>query len=163
MRVFLIIISFINTLFYVLFYAYYDNVLSILGISLGSAVFQNFIKLLFLLIIGFCIGIMVMLLLPLKLNKSYFDIKNLIILGIVPFLLIVFSLEPVTNFIIYRFFSDNESFQELIFYLFSRQILWSVWLGFAIGTSIRFSFKKRQHRHSKTYKLTGDNILESKK
>jgi len=162
-RIFLIVVSFINTLFYVLFYAYYDNILSLLGVSIASVGLQNFLKLLFLLIIGFCIGIMVMLLLHLKLNRSYFEVKNLVLLGIVPFILLILSREPVTNFIIDRFFSDNESLQELIFYLLSRQVLRSGGLGFAIGTSIRFAFRKRQHRHAVSYTLGEDNVLKPEK
>ena len=46
-----------------------------------------------------------------------------------------------------RIFSDSERIRELLFYLFSRQALWSVWLGFAIGTSARISFQRKEHRY----------------
>ncbi len=163
MRIFLIVISFINTLFYVLIYAYYDNVLSMLGATAISAGLQNFLKILILMIVGSCIGITVMLLLNLKSNRSHFEIKNLLLVGIIPFILTILSLGPVSSFILSRFFSGSETIQELVFYLLSRNVLWSVWFGFALGTSIRPGFGKRRHKHSVTYTLGEDNVMEPKK
>ncbi len=142
MRIFLIVISFINTLFYVLVYAYYDNVLSMLGNIAISAGLQNFLKTLVLLIAGFCIGIMVMLLLNIRSGRSSFNLKNLILIGIVPFMLMILSLDPVSSFILSRLLAGNEKIQELVFYLLSRNVLWSVWFGFALGTSVRPGFGK---------------------
>ena len=161
MRIFLIVISFINTLFYVLVYAYYDTVLSMLGNIAISANLQNFLKTLILLIAGFCIGVMVMLLLNIQSGRSHFDLKNLILIGIVPFILLILSLGPVSAFIISRILSGNERIQELAFYLLSRNVLWSVWFGFALGTSVRPSFGKRKHKHAATYVLDEDNVMES--
>ncbi len=160
MRIFLIIISFVNTLFYVLIYAYYDNILKILGTTFLSAGFQNFFKDLVLMIIGFCIGLMAIMFLKPKIDRSYFDVKNLMLLGIVPFFLLLLSRGAVTNFIISRFFSENTSIQEMIFYLFSRQVLWSLWFGFAIGTSIRPNFTQSRRKHAVRYTLSDDNVME---
>ena len=161
MRIFLIVISFINTLFYVLVYAYYDTVLSMLGNIAISANLQNFLKTLILLIAGFCIGVMVMLLLNIQSGRSHFDLKNLILIGIVPFILLILSLGPVSAFIISRILSGNERIQELAFYLLSRNVLWSVWFGFALGTSVRPRFGQRKHKHAATYVLDEDNVMES--
>ena len=161
MRIFLIVISFINTLFYVLVYAYYDTVLSMLGNIAISPNLQNFLKTLILLIAGFCIGVMVMLLLNIQSGRSHFDLKNLILIGIVPFMLLILSLGPVSAFILSRILSGNEKIQELAFYLLSRNVLWSVWFGFALGTSVRPSFGKRKHKHAATYVLDEDNVMES--
>ncbi len=162
MRIFLIIISFINTLFYVLIYAYYDNVLEMLGATAISAGLQNTLKTFVLIAAGFCIGIMVMLLSPGS-DKSRFEIKNLLLIGMVPFILLVLSLGPVSSLIISRFFSGSEKMQELVFYLLSRNVLWSVWSGFALGTSVRPCFRKRRHKHAVTYVLEEDNVMEPKK
>lgn len=147
MRIFLVIFSFINTVFYVFVYSYFDNVLDILGITGLSSTAVNYIKLAALLIVGFCIGINVMLILRLKIKKSRFSFKNLIIVGIFPFICLILSEGSITSFIINKFFNSSERLSELVFYLFSRQIIWSLWLGFAIGTSIRFSFLKKEYKH----------------
>jgi len=162
MRIFLLVISFINTLFYVLIYSYYDNVLDMFGALTISAGLQNFLKILILVIVGSCIGIMVILLLDLKSNRSHFKIKNLLLIGMVPFILLILSLGPVSAFIISGIFSGNAKIQELIFYLLSRNVLWSVWFGFALGTSIRPGFGKRRHKHAATYILGEDNVMELK-
>ena len=147
MRYFLITFSFINTLFYILIYAYYDNILGFFGVEDISSAVLNFIKLLVLLIIGFCIGINVMLLLRLKLERSLFSFKNLVLIGIIPFFCLILSQGSITSFIITRFFNSSIQLNELVFYLFSRQTIWSLWLGFAIGSSVRFSFFRKKHKH----------------
>ena len=88
------------------------------------------------------------------------EIRNLILVGIVPFILLVLSPGPVSDLIATKIFSNNEKIKELLFYLFSRQPLWSVWLGFAIGTSVRISFKKREHRHAASYTAGEKEITE---
>jgi hypothetical protein len=147
LRIFLIIFSFINTFFYLLIYSYFDNILDLFGALDISPVILNYIKLSLLLIIGFCIGLTVMLMLNLKIGKSSFSFKNLILVGIVPFLFLILSEGTITNFIINSLFNSSKTLSELVFYLFSRQIIWSLWLGFAVGTSIRVSFSKRGYKH----------------
>ena len=107
----------------------------------------NYIKLFLLIIIGFCIGINVMLMLKLKLEKSFFSYKSLLLIGIIPFFCLILSQGSITSFAISRFFDSSKTISELVFYLFSRQTIWSIWLGFAIGSSIRFGFPKRKHKH----------------
>ena len=147
MRIFLIIFSFINTVFYVFVYSYFDNILEIFGVTSLSSTAINYIKLAALLIVGFCIGITVMLLLRLKIKKNLFSFKNLLVIGIFPFICLILSEDSITSFIINKFFNSSERLSELVFYLFSRQTIWSLWLGFAIGTSIRFSFLKKEYKH----------------
>lgn len=162
MRIFLIIVSFVNTLFYVLFYAYFDNVMELLGTTILSAGFQHFIKDLILIIIGFCIGLMAIMFLKPKINRSYFEVKNLILLGIVPFFMLLLSRGAITNFIVSRFFSNNTSIQELIFYLFSRQVLWAMWFGFALGTSVRPNFVRIDNKHAVKYAVSDNHITDTK-
>jgi len=147
LRIFLIIFSFINTVFYVFVYSYSDNILDILGVTGLSSTEVNYIKLAALLIVGFCNGANVMLILRLKIKRSLFSFRNLIIVGIFPFICLILSEGSITSFIINKFFNSNEKLSELVFYLFSRQIIWSLWLGFAIGSSIRFSFLKKEYKH----------------
>ncbi|HEY4695809.1 MAG TPA: hypothetical protein VIH13_02860 [Candidatus Hydromicrobium sp.] len=153
MRIFLIIFSFINTVFYVFVYSYFDNILDIFGITGLSSTAINYIKLAALLVVGFCIGITVMLILRLKIKKNLFSFKNLLIVGIFPFICLILSEGSITSFIINKFFNSSERLSELVFYLFSRQTIWSLWLGFAIGTSIRFSFLKKEYKHLSVERL----------
>jgi hypothetical protein len=100
-----------------------------------------------------------MLLLDLKINRSCFSFKNLLLIGIVPFILLILSQSFISGFIISRLFSGSEKIQELVFYLLSRDVLWSVWSGFALGTSIRPVFGKVMHKHAVTYILRDDDII----
>jgi len=153
LRIFLIIFSFINTVFYVFVYSYFDNILDIIGVAGLSSTAINYIKLAALLVVGFCIGTTVMLILRLKIKKNLFSFKNLLIVGIFPFICLILSEGSITSFIINKFFNSNEKLSELVFYLFSRQTIWSLWLGFAIGSSIRFSFLKKEYKHLSVGKL----------
>jgi hypothetical protein len=151
MRIFLIIVSFVNALLYVLIYAYYDTILGFLGTSALSPGIQNFLKVAVLIAAGFCIGLMSMLLLAPGMRRSRFDIKNLLLLGLVPFIFLILSPGAVTDFMASRIFGNRESIRELLFYLLSRQALWAIWFGFAIGTSVRICFSRSKHKHLASY------------
>ncbi|MDD3628545.1 MAG: hypothetical protein RBR58_02900 [Candidatus Humimicrobiaceae bacterium] len=147
MRNFLTVFSFINAILYAVIYSYFDNIIETLGVANLSPVVSNNIKLVALLITGFCAGMLVMLILKLKIKKSFFSFKNLVIVGIFPFICLILSEGTITSFIVTRFFHSSEKVSELLFYLFSRQAIWSLWLGFAIGSSIRFHFPRIRYRH----------------
>jgi hypothetical protein len=150
MRVFLIAVSFANSLLYILVYSYYNNIMDIFGASFSPAA-QSFFKILVLIIAGFCIGLIPMLLLSAGMKRSRFDIKNFVLIGIVPLVLLLLSPGQVTDFIASAVFGNNEKIREALFYLLSRQTLWSVWLGFALGTSVKICFKRKIYRHSGDY------------
>lgn len=153
MRIFLIIISFINSILYFAIYVYFDTIMGIMGPAALSGGMQSFLKILVLTAAGFCVGLLPMLMLAPGMKRSRMDLRNLMLVGIVPFILLILSPGPVIDFITTKVFSGNEGIKELFFYLFSRQSLWSVWLGFALGTSLRISFKKRAHRHAVNYSV----------
>lgn len=161
MRIFLIIVSFINTLLYILIYAYYDTILGLLGTSLLSAGLQNFFKIVVLIAAGFCIGLMSMLLLSPGMRRSRFDARNLLLVGMVPFILLILSPGPVIDLIASSIFGNKESIRELLFYLLSRQALFSIWLGFAAGTSVRIHFGRRKHKHMTSYTPDQKEIIET--
>jgi len=155
LRVFLLITSFINTVLYILVYAYYDNILNLFNTVVLPVGLLNFIKLLTLVIVGFCIGLNVSLLLRLNINKSFFDIRTLIVVGFIPAFCLLLSEGTITNFIIAKFFGSNKRLTELVFYLFSRQIIWTLWLGFSIGSSVRINFI-RKLKHVASYNIEQD-------
>lgn len=151
MRIFLIIVSFVNALLYVLIYTYYDTIIGFLGTTVVSPLMQNFLKVAVLIAAGFCIGLMSMLLLAPGMRRSRFDVKNLLLLGLVPFIFLILSPGVVTDFIASRIFGNRENIRELLFYLLSRQALWSIWFGFAVGTSVRICFSRRKRKHIASY------------
>ena len=161
MRIFLIIVSFINTLLYVLVYAYYDTIMGFLGTVSLSAGMQNFLKAAVLIAAGFCIGLMPMLLLAPGMRRSRFDMRNLLLLGLVPFVFLIMSPGTVTDFIASRIFGNRESIRDLLFYLLSRQALWSIWFGFALGTSVRICFKRRKNKHSASHASVKNIIADT--
>jgi len=163
LRIFLITVSFINSLLYFAIYAYFDTLMGIIGPAALSGGLQSFLKVLVLSAAGFCVGLIPMLILAPGMRRSRVDIKNLILMGIVPFILLMILPGPVSGFIITNIFSGNESIRELLLYLVSRQSLWSVWLGFALGTSVRISFKKKLHRHAASYSVLEEQAAEEKK
>jgi len=162
LRAFLIIISFLNTILYMLFWAYYDNILSLLGLISAPAVLQSLAKDLLLIIIGFCIGLIAIMLLNLKLRYSFFDFKNLALLGLVPFILLILSRDSINGYIVSRFFSENNDIKELFFYLFSRKVLFSIWFGFALGTSVRPNFSNKKLKRNVKYTFSEKEIIEPK-
>ena len=153
MKNFLLIFSFINAILYILVYSYYDYILGLFGEISISAGFLSFLKILILIIVGFLIGLIAALLLNLNIDRSYYDYKALIIIGIIPFICLILSEGTITNFFIIKFLNSSRQVSELVFYLFSRQIIWTLWLGFSIGSSIRLSFKRKISKHEVRYKV----------
>ena len=156
MRIFLIIFSFINAFLYFLVYAYYDNILALFGSVNVTSGFLSFIKLLVLIIFAFLIGLIVSLLIGTRTEKSFFDYRVALIVGILPLIFLILSQGSITSFITVRIFGSNRQISELIFYFLSRQIVWAMWLGFAIGVSVRVAFKKRL-KHALPYEIESVN------
>ena len=152
MRIFLIVIAFINTMLYLLVYAYYENIMGLFGNVNVAGGWLSFLKILDLAVVGFLIGLIVALLLRLSIEKSFFDYRMLIIVGILPFIFLILSPGQVTNFFIVKLFNSSRQISEAAFYFFSRQIIWAMWFGFAIGVSVRLAFKKKM-KHEITYRL----------
>jgi len=152
MRIFLIIFSFINAFLYFLLYAYYENILALFGTSGVTSGFLGFLKTIILLVVSFLIGLIVSLLLKMNIAKSFFDLRLGIIVGIIPLFFLILSQPAISNFILVRLFNPNSRLNELVFYFLSRQIVWTMWLGFAIGASVRIAFKKKL-KHEVSFSL----------
>ena len=139
-------------MFYLLVYAYFENIMGLFGNVNVAGGWLTFLKILDLIIVGFLIGLIVSMLLRLSIVKSFFDYRMLLIVGILPFIFLILSQGQVTNFFIVKLFNSSRQISEAAFYFFSRQIIWSMWFGFAIGVSIRLAFKKKL-KHEITYTL----------
>jgi len=156
MRLFLIIFSFINAFLYYLVYAFYDNILGIISASGAASGFFAFLKLAVLAVIGFLIGLVISLMTRVQVEKTFFDYRIAIVAGIIPFILLILSTGAVTDFIVSGIFNSNRQVSEFIFYFLSRQIIWTLWLGFALGASVRVSFRKKL-KHEAYFKME-DNV-----
>ena len=152
MRIFLIFFSFVNAFLYFLVYAYYDNILAVFGGANITSGFLGFLKIFMLVIVSFLIGLIVSMLIKFKIDKSFFDWRIALIVGIFPFIFLILSQGTITNYFVVEVFNSNRQVSELIFYFFSRQIVWAMWLGFAIGASVRIAFKKKT-KHEKSQDL----------
>jgi hypothetical protein len=152
MRIFLIVTAFVNTLLYLLVYAFYENIMGLFGNVNVASGWLSFLKILDLVIVGFLIGLIAAMLLRLRIEKSFFDYRMLLIVGILPFIFLILSPGQVTNFFVVKLFSSSRQISEAAFYFFSRQIIWAIWFGFAIGVSVRLAFKKKI-KHEMTYIL----------
>ena len=139
-------------MFYLLVYAYFENIMGLFGNVNVSGGWLSFLKILDLTVVGFLIGLIVSMLLRLSIVKSFFDYRMLLIVGILPFIFLILSQGGITNFFIVKLFNSSKQISEAAFYFFSRQIIWSMWFGFAIGVSVRLAFKKKL-KHEITYRL----------
>lgn len=147
MKKFLLVFSYLNIILYVILFGLFDYILESLSTVTIAPAMISFIKILFVVIIGFSIGFIISILRVYDGMKSYFDYKNFLILGIVPLLLLILSGGQITNFIITNFLNGSKKISELTFYLFSRDTIWSLWFGVAIGSSIRIQFKSQRQLH----------------
>ena len=152
MRLFLVIMSFITAFLYFLIYALYDYILAVFGSFKVAGALSSFLKIFVLVIVSFLIGLIVIMLLKIRYEKSHFDYRFALIVGILPFIFLILSQGAVTNFIIVKVFNSNRQISEFVFYFLSRQIVWAMWLGFALGTSVRLAFKRRL-KHDLSYKM----------
>ncbi len=156
MRIFLIIFSFINALLYFILYAFLDSILNLIGGVSVTADIISLLKLLILIIFGFLIGLVASLFLRKNQEKSFFDYKSALTIGLIPFIFLILSLGKIPNFISVNILNSNKQLSELLFYFLSRQIIFSIWLGFGLGisASIAFNIKIRlKHEAKQEYNL----------
>jgi hypothetical protein len=149
MRALLIIICFINIFLYYAAYSYFDNILAALAKYELPVGLLTFIKYFIVFVLGFLIGLLVILGMRLRVSMNYFDIKVLLLAGFLPAFAIILSYSGLVTFLINTFFSGNETISELYYYFFSRTDIWALWLGVATGASIRLKLMqhKRKYKH----------------
>ena len=149
MRVILIIICFINIFLYYTAYSYFDNILAALARYELPVGLLTFLKYFIIFVLGFLIGLLIILGMRLRVSMNYFDLKVLLLAGLIPALAIILSYSGMVGFLINTFFSGNETITELYYYFFSRTDIWALWLGVATGASVRLKLmqQKRKYKH----------------
>jgi hypothetical protein len=140
MRLFLIIFSYINVILYYIAFAYFDNIIGELASYNLSAGFLGFLRFIIILILGFMIGFLISISMrPLE-KKNYFNIKTFLISGFMPAMALLMYKTGLVNIIVAKLFNSNLTISELAFYFFSREAIWTIWLGVSIGASVRLKF-----------------------
>jgi len=149
-RFFLIVFSFINIILYYTAFAYFDNIIDALVAYNLPVSFLNFLRLFIVFILGFMIGFLIAISMKAVVNTNYFDIRVFLIAGCIPaFALILYNTGAV-NLVVTRFFNSSLTVSELVFYFFSRDTIWAIWLGISAGASVRLRFTyppKKRFRH----------------
>lgn len=154
LRKLLIAFSIINTGLYFIIYSYFDYILENSSALIIPALAISFIKILFLIAIGFSAGLIISLIRGFDGVKSTFDYRMFLMLSIVPVVMLLLSGGQVTNFIIVRFFSANKKLAELVFYIFSRDYIWALLTGLIAGVCVKLRFKRnRQLRVTSNWEI----------
>lgn len=154
MKKFLIIFSLINTALYFVIYSYFDYILENSPELIIPPALISLIKIIFLIAVGFSVGLVISIIRGFDGVKSTFDYRTFIILSAIPLIMLTLSGGQITNFIIVRFFGANKKLAEFTFYFFSRDYIWSLLTGFIAGTSIKLRFKRnRQLRITNSWEI----------
>ena len=141
MKFFLIAASFVNIILYYTAFAYFDNIIDALAVYNLSVSFLNFLRLFIVFILGFMIGFLIAISMKSVVNINYFDIRVFLIAGFIPAMALIFYNTGAVNLVVTKFFNSNLKVSELVFYFFSRDIIWTIWLGISAGASVRLKFK----------------------
>ena len=147
MRVLLIIICILNIFLYYAAYSYFDNILAALAKYELPVGFLTFLKYFIIFILGFLIGLLIILGMRLRVSMNYFDLKVLLLAGSIPALAILLAYSGLASFLINTLFSGNETVSELYYYFFSRTDIWALWLGVATGASIRLKLMQQRKKY----------------
>jgi len=149
MKLVLRIFSFVNIILYYTAYAYFDNITTALAVYNLPAGFLNFLRFFVILILGFMIGFLIVISMKQDWNKNYFDIKVFLLAGFIPAIALLLYKTGLVNIVVSRLFNSNMTVSELAFYFFSREVVWTLWLGIAIGASVRLKFRSspRKFKH----------------
>jgi len=146
MRIFLTVFSFINIILYYAAFAYFDNILDAFAGYNITAGYLSFLRYFIVFIIGFMIGLLIILTMKPKAKMNYFDIKVFLIVGFIPALALILNGTGAVNLIVTKFFGPDLTVSDLFYYFFSNNIVWSLWLGISMGASIRLRFAAGEKR-----------------
>jgi hypothetical protein len=147
-RFILIAVSLVNIILYYTAYAYFDNILAALaGFELPVG-FLTFLKYFIVFILGFLIGFLIIIGMKLRVRMNYFDIKVLLLVGFIPASAMILYYTGIVDLILNKIAGPGGSAGELYYYFFSRTDIWSLWLGTAVGSSIRVKLAPaKKYRH----------------
>ena len=138
--------SFINIILYYTAFAYFDNILSALADYSLPAGFLSFLRLFIVFVLGFMIGLLIIISMKPSPRMNFFDLKTFLIVGFIPALGLILSSTGAVNLMVTRIFNSNPTVSDLAYYFFSNNTIWALWLGISIGSSVRLRFKLKGKR-----------------
>lgn len=135
MRILLSILCIITALVYIAIYSFFEPMLQLLeNVQLSDLAFF-LVRASFLVAAGFCIGTLGKLMFRWEGMRTSFNAKTFLTMGLIPLLLLIFSQGTLMQYLVNLFFGNSRDISELLFYLFSQQAIWALWVGFSLGCS----------------------------
>ncbi len=137
-RSFTVVLNIIVALLYIAIFIFVEPIFGFMeGFEAGPEKVTT-VKFFALVVIGFCIGCLGQLFTDTKYKRTRWNILAFIKISIVPVIaLVVISLDPLVDLLIsLPVMRDNPA--ELFYYIISTRYLWILWIGFGLGSSIKF-------------------------
>lgn len=134
-RILLSILCIITALVFIAIYSFFEPMLGLLeNVQLSDLAFF-LVRASFLVAAGFCIGTLGKLMFRWEGMRTSFNAKTFLTMGLIPLLLLIFSQGTLMQYLVNLFFGNSRDISELLFYLFSQQAIWALWVGFSLGCS----------------------------
>jgi len=146
MRIFLTIFSFINIILYYTAFSYFDYILDAFAVYNIPVGLLSFLRYFIVLILGFMIGLLIILSMRYKHKRNHFDYRVFLMAGLLPAVFLILANTGAVNLVVTRFFGSNSTVSDLVYYFFSNNSIWSLWLGISVGVSIRLRFGQREKK-----------------
>jgi hypothetical protein len=121
-------------LIFISIYSLFDYILPLINLTLPIFIYK-LIKSILPIAIGFFISYFIFKLKNPKTKKTSFNFKRFMIFGIVPLFSLVIYLTSIHHIISEKIFKNIEFLSLSIKYIFDKYEIWSLWLGFALGSS----------------------------
>jgi hypothetical protein len=155
----LVTICFLVILLYLLIFIFLDPIFLLAGDFEPGPLLESTIRFFLLASIAFCVGILGQVFTSKTYNRTYWDIITFIKISVIPVLVLAaISINPVMGFIL-RLPVIRDNSAEFYYYIISTRYLWIIWIGFGLGSSIRFPSEYLPRRAYKPTK-TEDSSIE---
>lgn len=137
-RKIMIFLNVIVLLFYLTIYMFIEPLLQIAGYVETGAFLFSMLRFVLLIIIGFCIGNLSQVFTRKAYEKTYLDIGSFFKISLIPILfLISINLNFIMNFVL-NLPLIRERSAEIFYYIISIRPIMIIWIGFGLGSSIKF-------------------------
>ena len=151
-RGFTVTLSIIVVLLYVVIFIFIEPIFLFMEDFEAGPERVTAVKFFALIVIGFCIGCLGQIFTDTNYKRTRWSIVAFIKISIIPAIaLAVISLDPLVDLLIsLPVIRDNPT--EFFYYIISTRYLWILWIGFGLGSSIKFQnyyAPKRAYKYSK--------------
>ena len=151
-RGFTVTLSIIVALLYIVIFIFVEPILQFMPDFEAGPEKVTTVKFFALIVIGLCIGCLGQIFTDTNYKRTRWNIVAFIKISIIPIIaLVVISLDPLVDILMnLPVIRDNPA--EFFYYLISTRYLWILWIGFGLGSSIKFQnyyAPKRAYKYSK--------------